>query len=144
MPRKDAHHDVVRRALEKDGWRITHEPLTIKYEEVTLFADLRAERISAIDNETNKVVVEIKVFGEKVLMSEFERAVGQYSLYRFFLDKIKVETPVFLAVTESVYEDFFEGEGISEFTAELKMNILVFEPKEEVILRWINWQNTET
>lgn len=27
MPRKDKYHDQVKRALEKDGWTISHDPL---------------------------------------------------------------------------------------------------------------------
>ncbi len=30
MPAKDIYHDVVRTALEKDGWAITADPLTLK------------------------------------------------------------------------------------------------------------------
>jgi len=32
MSRKDTFHDIVRRALEKDGWTITHDPLLLGYE----------------------------------------------------------------------------------------------------------------
>ena len=28
MSAKDRFHDVVKTALQKDGWRITHDPLT--------------------------------------------------------------------------------------------------------------------
>ena len=27
MPAKDIFHDIVKRALQKDGWVITHDPL---------------------------------------------------------------------------------------------------------------------
>lgn len=30
MPAKDVYHDIVKRALEKDGWRITDDPLVIR------------------------------------------------------------------------------------------------------------------
>lgn len=29
MPAKDIFHDAVRSALEKDSWKITHDPLSI-------------------------------------------------------------------------------------------------------------------
>ncbi len=41
---KDIIHDAVKNALIKDGWTITHDPFTIAYEEVSLSADLAAER----------------------------------------------------------------------------------------------------
>ena len=44
MPAKDLYHDAIRNALEKSGWTITDDPLTIEYEEVRVFADLAAEK----------------------------------------------------------------------------------------------------
>jgi len=49
MPAKDTIHDAVKNALIKDGWKITHDPYTIKYEEVTAYADLGAELIFAAE-----------------------------------------------------------------------------------------------
>ncbi len=37
MARKDFYHECVRRALVKEGWTITHEPLLLP------FADTRLE-----------------------------------------------------------------------------------------------------
>ena len=44
MPQYDAHHETVKRALRKDGWTITNDPLVLEYKDMTLFADLGAER----------------------------------------------------------------------------------------------------
>ncbi|TVQ46104.1 MAG: hypothetical protein EA365_06375 [Gloeocapsa sp. DLM2.Bin57] len=30
MPARDYYHDVVKKALEKNGWTITHDPYPIK------------------------------------------------------------------------------------------------------------------
>jgi hypothetical protein len=40
MPRKDAYHDSVRTALEKEGWTISQDPLQIVVDETTVFIDL--------------------------------------------------------------------------------------------------------
>jgi hypothetical protein len=40
MPAKDTFHDQFVRALTKDGWTITHDPLALKVEETDLFLDL--------------------------------------------------------------------------------------------------------
>ena len=37
MPAKDIFHDVVRLALEKDGWTITDDPLTLAIGERDLY-----------------------------------------------------------------------------------------------------------
>lgn len=44
MPARDKYHNEVRYALEKDGRTITHDPYVLQYEEVTVQADLGAER----------------------------------------------------------------------------------------------------
>jgi len=43
MPAKDKIHDAIKNAVIKDGWKITHDPYAIRYEEVTAYADLGAE-----------------------------------------------------------------------------------------------------
>ncbi len=43
MARLDKIHDKVKAALIKDGWMITHDPFTIEYGDLTLFADLGKE-----------------------------------------------------------------------------------------------------
>ncbi|MFM2431796.1 MAG: fdxN element excision controlling factor protein [Cyanobacteriota bacterium] len=43
MPAKDLFHDAVKAALVKDGWTVTHDPLTLKVGKKDLFVDLGAE-----------------------------------------------------------------------------------------------------
>jgi len=43
MPTRDIYHDAVKQALIKDGWRITYDPLHIKYGGFDFFIDLGAE-----------------------------------------------------------------------------------------------------
>jgi len=43
MPAKDIFHAVVRLALEKEEWTITHDPLYLKVDEDKLYVDLGAE-----------------------------------------------------------------------------------------------------
>ncbi len=47
MPAKDKYHHQVRRALEKDGWSITHDPYFLKLEGVQYPVDLGAEKLIA-------------------------------------------------------------------------------------------------
>ncbi len=35
MPARDFYHDAVKNALTKDGWTITHDPLTLRWGERT-------------------------------------------------------------------------------------------------------------
>ncbi len=47
MSAKDISHNTVRSALAKYGWTITHDPLSIKVDEIEFYVDLGAERILA-------------------------------------------------------------------------------------------------
>ena len=47
MPAKDIFHNTVKNALQKDGWTITHEPLSIRFGKVELYVDLGAEKLIA-------------------------------------------------------------------------------------------------
>ncbi|WP_413773910.1 element excision factor XisH family protein [Nostoc sp. MG11] len=39
MSAKDVFHEVVKKALQKDGWQITHDPLSISVGGVNLSFD---------------------------------------------------------------------------------------------------------
>lgn len=76
MPAKDLYHDAVKSALIKDHWTIVADPYRIKYKDVDLYADLAAERPIAVEREGQKIVVEIKSFVGRSLMTDFHLAVG--------------------------------------------------------------------
>ena len=76
MPARDKYHDAVKNALIKDSWTITADPYIIRYEDAELYADLAAERPIAAERQGQKIVVEIKSFIGKSLMSDFHNALG--------------------------------------------------------------------
>ncbi|MGH9934994.1 MAG: element excision factor XisH family protein, partial [Blastocatellia bacterium] len=84
MSRRDTYHDVVKRALVKDGWTISHDPLRITYRGMTVSTDLGAEKVTTDDGQSIAVeiiAVEVKDFDGQSVISEFEKALGQYRLY---------------------------------------------------------------
>ncbi|HIE29079.1 TPA: hypothetical protein EYP66_17540 [Candidatus Poribacteria bacterium] len=40
MPRKDIYHDSVKNVLIKDGWTITHDPLTLSFGDKDIYVDI--------------------------------------------------------------------------------------------------------
>ncbi|MEH2463200.1 element excision factor XisH family protein [Nostoc sp.] len=40
MPTRDIFHNAVRQALEKEGWKITHDPLPVSFELGDMYIDL--------------------------------------------------------------------------------------------------------
>ncbi|MHC5826264.1 MAG: element excision factor XisH family protein, partial [Nostoc sp.] len=55
MSARDLFHEAVKNALEKEDWVITHDPLKIEFEEVTLKIDLGAERLIAAERAGEKI-----------------------------------------------------------------------------------------
>ena len=79
MSAKDVFHQVVKTALQKDGWQITNDPLTISGGGVNLSIDLAAEKLIAAEREGQKIAVEVKSFLERSsAISEFHTALGQF------------------------------------------------------------------
>lgn len=60
MSARDKFHDIVKSALQKDGWNITHDPLLIRIEGIAdMYIDLGAERIIAAEREGQEIAVEV-------------------------------------------------------------------------------------
>lgn len=134
VPQLDVYHDAVKRALVKDGWTITHDPLVLKYKGLHLFVDLAAEKTLNAGHE--KIAVEIKVFGGLSLVSEFEKAVGQYTLYRDLLQRTKSSHELYLAISQKTFMVFFSKPAIAEFVAGAQIYLLIFNPETEDIIEW--------
>lgn len=139
MPKRDKIHDPVKNALVNDGWTITADPYYIRHGTFELQADLAAERPIAAEKAGRKIVVEIKSFAGQSLISEFYVALGQYLTYLHFLQLTAPERELFLAVSDSVFNDFFQLEGIQEMIQKHKPAIVVVNIETEEVVKWINW-----
>lgn len=51
---RDLFHNIVRSALEKDGWLITDDPLSIRCGGVDIQIDLGVEKLLAAEKGTEK------------------------------------------------------------------------------------------
>lgn len=67
---KDLYHEVVKEALIKDGWTITHDPYKIKLSRTKLNVDLGAEKLLVAEKENSKIAIEIKTFGGDSFINE--------------------------------------------------------------------------
>lgn len=137
MPLKDTFHDLVREALEKDGWIITDDPLTVRYGGVNLYIDLGAETLLAAEKESRKIAVEIKSFIGASPVADFHMALGQYINYRVGLDLKESERVLYLAVPVDVYDAFFVLPFVKEVIQQLKVRLMVYDYKHGVIVKWL-------
>lgn len=142
MAQLDKIHDAVKNALINDGWTITADPLKIIYEEFRLLADLGAEKAIAAERGTDKIAVEIKSFRGRSTVDDFEKALGQYRLYRRLLKFTEPERQTYLAIDTSVYEKFFTGVGVKAVLEEENVLLIVIDIEKEEVVLWKNQQNT--
>ncbi|NCS42518.1 MAG: XisH protein [Microcystis aeruginosa BS11-05] len=132
------YHEAVKNALIKDGWSILADPYKIKYKDAELFADLAAEKPLAAERNGRKIVVEIKSFLSPSPMRDFEIALGQYILYRNLISLTEPEYQIYLAIKDSIYENFFQRESIQDIVKINQLLLLVVEMEKEKILQWID------
>ena len=138
MSARDIIHNSVKNALIKDGWIITHDPFTIQYKELKLSADLGAERPIAAQREGKKIVVEIKSFVGRSAVQDFKLALGQYNLYLGLLEVTAPDRQLYLAISDIVYLDLFEGEAIQLVLNRFNVLLLVVNVVRQEVVRWID------
>ncbi len=138
MPAKDLYHDTVKSALIKDNWAIIADPYRIQYKEVDLYADLAAERPIAAEREGQRIVVEIKSFVGRSLMTDFHLAVGQYKVYQMLLRETAPEYDLYLAIDDITYNNFFKREGIEFLVRSSQIKFFVVNIDEQEIVEWIS------
>lgn len=137
MSRRDSLHFSLRRALEKDGWIVTDDPLVLVLEQTLLKADLGAEKFFTAEKEGRKIAVEVKDFDAVSVISELEKTMGQLQLYQWALEEQESERELFLAVSQDIYTKHFQKPIFQLAVQRNKINLLVYEPSQEAILQWI-------
>ena len=134
---KDVFHQQVKNALIKDGWNITHDPLTIRISEaVKLQIDLAAETTIAAERDSEKIAVEIKSFVGDSDISAFHTALGQYLNYCQALEEQEPDRLVYLAIPLETYQDFFQLPFIQRSLRRYQVKLIIYDPKLEEIKQW--------
>lgn len=137
MPAKDKYHQQVKNALIKDGWTITDDPYMIDYEEITVYADLGAERLIAAERGVEKIVVEIKSFLKRSLVQDLKEALGQYELYCSFLEQTDPERCLYIGLPQEIYDDFFQQKAVRLVVQRAGMPLIVVNLEGEEVVAWI-------
>jgi len=137
MSRRDALHFSLRRAIEKDGWTVTDDPLVLVLRQTLLKADLGAEKFFAAEKQDRKIAVEIKEFDSASVISELEKTIGQLQLYQWALEEQEPERQLFLAVSQEVYCKHFSKQIFQLAIQRNKINLIVYDSMQEEVLQWL-------
>ncbi|MEG4067002.1 element excision factor XisH family protein [Microcoleus sp. Pol11C2] len=129
------YHDTVKRALQKDGWTITHDPFPLQIGRKRLSADLGAERLINAEKGTEKIVVEVKSFVGRSDVKDLEQALGQYILYRQVLNEMRIDRSLYLAIPQPIFNSVFTIELGQVLLKNQIVKLIVFDDKSEAIVQ---------
>jgi hypothetical protein len=136
MAAKDRFHNIVKIALEKEGWKITHDPLTLKVDAVTdLHIDLGAEMLIGAERENEKIAIEIKSFLGQSAINDFHAAVGQFINYRYALADLEPDRKLYLAISLATYEKVFVRRFIQSVIERAQISLIIYDTEQEVIVK---------
>ena len=136
MSAKDIFHDIVKVALQREQWIITHDPLRIKFGDVNFQIDLGAEKLIAAERGKEKIAVEIKSFLNPSAITDFYAALGQFLSYRLALLEREPDRILYMAVPLETYQTFFQLYFTQIAMDAYQILLIVYDPNNEVIVEW--------
>lgn len=136
MPARDMYHDIVRQALLKDGWHITHDPLKLSWGGKDMYVDLGAERLVAAEKNGQRIAVEIKGFTSPSEMADLEQALGQYLVYRAVMAQREPDRTLYLAVPHDVWLNMFQEPLGQLLVQTYPVRIMSFDIMSEEVVQW--------
>lgn len=136
MPAKNRHHRAFREALEKDGWTVTHDPLTVFVGERPLFIDLGAERPAVGAIAVDLIAVEVQSFPDPSPVADLQQAIGQFAMYQAVLEDQQPDRTLYLGVETDVYNGILSEPLGARMIEVVGLKLIVFDPTERRVLRW--------
>jgi hypothetical protein len=134
---KDKIHQLVKAALIKNGWKITHDPYYLKVLDVEQEIDLGAEEIVAAECEGKKIAVEIKSFLKGSFINEFHGVLGQYLNYEISLEEQEPDRVLYLAISSIVYDNYFHKGAVQKAIQKYNIKIIVLDIINQDIIAWM-------
>ena len=134
---RDLFHNIVKKALIKDGWTITHDPFTLhSRKEGGLSTDIGAEKVILAENGLTKIAVEVKSFIHMSILHEFLKASGQYMSYSKIIRKNEPIRLLYVAMPTFVYYLLIKYDWVVEVMTDLNMKVILYSSEKEIIEEW--------
>ena len=98
---------------------------------------LAAEKLLVAEKQGQKIAVEVKSFVGTSEIEDLKNALGQYILYEKILKHQLSERLLYLAIRKAIFNRLFTEEIGQILLEDNTLKIIVFDPEEEVITKWI-------
>ena len=134
---RDLIHYSIKRALEKDGWVITDDPLTVISEQTKFFIDIGAKKFVTAKKGKEEIAVEIKTFGYSSILEPFYSALGKYLVYKKALEDILSTRKLFLGISKTTYFRINQIPIFKNILTSFEIKIIIVDVNKEKILQWI-------
>lgn len=138
MSARDRYHNWVKETLTQEGWRISHDPLSLSVGNISVQIDLGLESLIGAEKGTTKIAVEIKSFGNVSQITDFYAALSQYICYKVALAEKGPDRILYLAVPDLGYNRFFIEVLIQKVLQAYPVNLLVYSLSTKEIQSWID------
>lgn len=137
---RDLLHETVRIALEKDGWIITDDPVSLynKTLGIDYEIDLGAEKTIIASKEQKKIMVEVKSFARLSLRNEFHSILGQYLTYTLALTDLGMTEALYLAIPQTIYERLQTEPFLLRLLTYNQVKYFIYSHTKQEILSWKN------
>ena len=134
---RDIFHNLVKEALQAEGWTITHDPYSLlRREDGGLQTDLGAEKIITAERDAERIAVEVKSFVHVSILHDFLLAVGQFFVYHKILKQKEADRVLFVALPDFVYIRIVKLAWAKEVIDELGMKFILYNTKTGTITAW--------
>ncbi len=135
---RDLFHDIVKKALVKDNWTITHDPFPLhSRKEGGLSTDIGAEKIILAEKQIAKIAVEVKSFTHISILHEFLKASGQFFTYNKIISKNDPERILYVAMPSFIHKKLIKYDWVNEVITDMNMKIILYNTENITIEAWI-------
>ena len=138
MPQRDFYHQAVRQALIADGWTITHDSYFLRFGEQKGFIDLGAELPITAERDVLKIAVEVKSFIGASVVADLAVAVGQYAMYKSWLNRKEPTRQLYLAIDRETAHAVFADISAQVLVEDYAIWLLIVDIARERIVEWRN------
>ncbi|MEM1122904.1 MAG: element excision factor XisH family protein [Bacteroidota bacterium] len=135
---KDKYHDIVKQALQNDGWLVTDEQFKIYLEEYRdVFIDMAAEKLIQATKGKLKIAVEVKSFIGISPITDLYEAIGKYDVYHLGLNEKEPDRVLYLAVPTNAWEELFSLAFAQKLIKLKQLRLIIYDIAGSKIVKWV-------